>query len=115
MDFNFWIMLLKIIVFLPLILFLFYMSVKFGGNKLQSMQNGKFIKVLERVALSKENSLIVVKIGDKGYVLTSSAGKVDTLLELSAEELMRLETTKEIPQYESLKDFYQKVMKKKEG
>lgn len=115
MDFNFWIMLLKIVVFLPFILLLFYLSVKYGGNKLQGMQNGRFIKVIERVALSKENSLIVVKIGDKGYVLTSAAGKVDTLLELSDEELVKLEATKEIPEYASLKDFYQKVFRKKEG
>lgn len=115
MDFNFWIMLLKIVVFLPFILLLFYLSVKYGGNKLQGIQNGRFVKVLERVAISKENSLIVVKLGEKGYVLTSSAGKVDTLLELSDEELIKLEASKEIPEYASLKDFYKKVTTKREG
>lgn len=114
MDYNFWLMLLKIVVFLPLVLVLFYISIKYGGNKLQGIQNGRFIKVLERLPLSKENSLIVVKIGDKGYVLTSAQGKVDTLLELSQEELKKLETSKDIPQYATLKDFYQKVLKRKE-
>jgi flagellar protein FliO/FliZ len=114
MDFNFWIMLLKIVVFLPFILVLFYLSVKYGGSKLQRLQNGKFIKVLERVALSKEASLVVVRIGDKGYVLTSASGKVDTLLELSDEELKKLDASKDIPEYSSLKDFYQKVLKRKE-
>jgi flagellar protein FliO/FliZ len=115
MDFSFWIMLLKIIVFLPFILMLFYLSVKYGGSKLQGIQNGKFIKVLERVPLSKESSLIVVKIGEKGYVLTSSTGKIDTLLELNSEEIQSLEASREVPQYASLKEYYQKVMKKKEG
>lgn len=114
MDFNFWIMLLKIVVFLPFILLLFYLSVRYGGTKLQGIQNGKFIKVLERVTLSKENSLVVVKIGDKGYVLSSTAGKVDNLLELSHEELIKLEASKEIPEYTSFKEFYQKLMKKRE-
>ncbi len=114
MDYNFWIMILKIVVFLPLVLMLFYISIKYGGNKLQGIQNGRFIKVLERVPLSKENSLIVAKIGDKGYVLTSAQGKVDTLLELSEEELKKFEISKEVPQYASLKDFYQKVLKRKE-
>jgi flagellar protein FliO/FliZ len=107
-------MLLKIIVFLPFILLLFYLSVKYGGSKLQGIQNGRFIKVLERVPLSKENSLIVVKIGEKGYVLTSSTGKIDTLLELNSEEIQSLEVSREVPQYASLKEYYQKVMKKKE-
>ncbi len=115
MDYNFWIMLLKIVVFLPLILLLFFITLKYGGNKLQGIQNGRFIKVLERVSLSKENSLIAVKIGEKGYVLTSAAGKVDTLLELSEEELTKLEASKEIPEYASLKEFYQKTIKKREG
>jgi flagellar protein FliO/FliZ len=114
MDLNFWVMLLKIVVFLPFILVLFYLSVKYGSSKLQGIQNGKFIKVLERVPLSKENSLLVVKIGDKGYVLTSAAGKVDTLLEISEDELQNLEAAKVIPEYASLKDFYQKVLKRKE-
>ncbi|ERI91257.1 flagellar biosynthetic protein FliO [Clostridiales bacterium oral taxon 876 str. F0540] len=107
-------MILKIVVFLPFILFLFYLSVKFGGSKLQKIQNGKFIKVLDRVSLSKENSLVVVKIGQKGYVLSSSTGKIETLLELKEEELLKIEETKEIPEYASLKEFYQKVIKKKE-
>jgi flagellar protein FliO/FliZ len=101
-------------MFLPFILLLFYLSVKYGGSKLQGIQNGRFIKVLERVPLSKENSLIVVKIGEKGYVLTSSTGKIDTLLELNSEEIQSLEDCREVPQYASLKEYYQKVMKKKE-
>jgi flagellar protein FliO/FliZ len=113
MGFDFWIMLLKIVVFLPFILLLFYLSVKYGGNKLSKIQNGKFIKVLERSALSKENSLLVVKIGEKGYVLTSASGKVDTLMELSDEELKKLETPKETPEFATLKDFYQKTFKRK--
>lgn len=116
MDLNFWIMLLKIIVFLPFILILFYLSVKYGGSKLQQIQNGRYIKVLERVALSKENSLMVVKIGDKAYVMTSATGKVETLLEIDDNEIKKIEQLKQnqIPQYVSLKEFYQKVLKKKE-
>lgn len=113
-NFDFWLMLIKIIVFLPFILFLVYLSLKFGGNKLQNIQNGRYIKVLERVPLSKENSLLVVKIGDKGYVLTSAAGKIDTLLQLDEAELKKIEESKQILEYANLKEFYQKVLKKKE-
>lgn len=114
MDSSFWFMLLKILVFLPIVLIIFYVSVKFGGSKLQLLQNGRFIKVLERVALSKENSLLVVKIGEKGYVLASSNGKVEKLMELEDNELLQIEAVKDLPQYSSLKEIYEKVLKKKE-
>jgi flagellar protein FliO/FliZ len=87
---------------------------KYGTRKLQNMQNGKFIKVLERVPISKDNSLIVVKIGDKGYVLTSSASSIDKLMELKDDELKKLENTNSIPEYKNMMEFYKKVFKKKE-
>lgn len=114
MDSSFWFMLFKIIIFLPIVLIIFYVSVKFGGNKLQSLQNGRFIKVLERVALSKENSLLVVKIGEKGYIFTSSNNKIEKLMELEEHELVNIENNKELIQYTDLKDIYEKVFKKKE-
>lgn len=113
-NFSFWVMLLKIVVFLPFIILLIYLSMKYGTKKLQDMQSGKFIKVLERVPISKDNSLVVVKIGDKGYVLTSSSAKIDKLMELSEEELIQLQSSSSIPQYKSMKEFYDKVFKKKE-
>jgi flagellar protein FliO/FliZ len=111
---DFWIMLLKIVVFLPFILFLVYLSLKYGGNKLQHMQNGRYIKVLERVPLSKENSLLVIKLGEKGYVVSSAAGKVEKLLEIDEDELNKIETSKNIVEYTDLKQYYRKLFKKKE-
>ncbi|MDW8799652.1 flagellar biosynthetic protein FliO [Clostridium sp. A1-XYC3] len=113
MDLQFWWMLLKILIFLPFILLLIYTSMKFGGNKLQNMQNGRYIKVIERATISKENSLVVVKIGDKGYVMASTNGKLEIISELSKEEIVKIETLRTIPQYNSLKDFYQKSGLKK--
>lgn len=104
MDSEFWIMLLKIIVFLPFILILIYISLKYGGERLQNLQNGKFIKVLERTALTKENTLLVAKIGNKGYVLSSANGKVEILLEISDEELKALEKNFTINQFSNFKD-----------
>lgn len=109
MDLQFWWMLFKIIIFLPFILMLIYISMKFGGSKLQNIQNGKYIKILERAPISKENSLLVVKIGQKGYVMTSTNGKIEIISELSQKEIIEVEASKAIPQYENLKDFYEKT------
>lgn len=113
MDLQFWWMLLKILIFLPFILLLIYASMKFGGNKLQDIQNGRYIKILERAAISKENSLVVVKIGDKGYVMASTNGKLEIISELDREEIVKIEALRTIPQYNSLKDFYEKSGLKK--
>lgn len=108
MDLQFLGMLLKIIIFLPFILLLIYISIKYGGNKLQDMQNGRYIKIIERAAISKENSLLVVKIGEKGYVMSSVNGKLEIVSELDEKEILKVEASRAIPEYESLKDFYEK-------
>lgn len=108
MDLQFLWMLFKIIIFLPFILLLIYISIKYGGNKLQDIQNGRYIKILERAAISKENALLVVKIGEKGYVMSSVTGKLEIVSELEKEEISKIESARAIPQYESLKDFYEK-------
>lgn len=114
MGLQFWVMLFKIIICLPFVLILIYISVKFGGNKLQNIQNGKYIKILERTPISKENSLLVVKIGEKGYVLSSTVGKINIISELSKDEILNIEASKTIPQYADFKDFYSKLKFKKE-
>jgi flagellar protein FliO/FliZ len=108
-------MLLKVVIFLPGILGLIYLSLKYGGARLQDMQNGRFIKILERVPVSKENSLLVAKIGEKGYVMASTNGKLEILLELKDEELHKIETSKVAleAQYGSVKDLYDKLNRRK--
>lgn len=111
MDGQIWLMLLKIIIFLPFVLLLIYISAKFGGSKLQSIQNGRYIKVLERVPLSKENNLMVVKIGEKGYIMSSTQGKVEILMDMNDGEIQKVQNPHEISQYtayEALKEFYKK-------
>ena len=71
-------MFLQVLVFLPFVLLLIYLSLKVGGTKLQSLQNNKFIKIYERTAVSKDNSLIIAQIG-KGYVLASCNGRLEVL------------------------------------
>jgi len=115
MDGQIWLMLIKIIIFLPCVLILIYLSAKFGASKLQSMQNGKYIKVIERVPLTKESSLVVTKIGEKGYVLSSSNGGINILTKLSDEELLQVESRlkEPMPEFVSIKEFVLKKLKLK--
>jgi len=113
-DGEFWILLFKIIVFLPFILLILYLSLKYGGNKLQKLQDGRYMKILDRVALSKENSILVVKIGEKAYAVSSGSKEIRILFELPKEEILIIESSKEIPQYEDMKELFKKLIMKKE-
>lgn len=89
MDGQFWITLLKILVFFPFIIALILILGKIG-SKFNLGTNNKFMKVLERLPLSKDNSLLVVKIGDKAYLISSSQGKTEILRELEPSELEKI-------------------------
>ena len=99
-------MILKLIAALLVILPLIYVSIKYGGNKLQNMQNGNYMRVLERLTLTKENSLLVIKIGEKGYIFSSSGNKLEILMELDSEEIKKIQESKTITQYKNLNEFY---------
>ncbi|WP_410506212.1 flagellar biosynthetic protein FliO [Haloimpatiens sp. FM7315] len=114
MDREFFYTLLKLLIFLPFILICIYMVLKYGGNKIQDLQNSKYIKVFERVQLSKDNSILVVKIGEKGYVITNSNKGIEILMSVSNEELTEIEKSKKIPQYDSLNEIYQRFKKRKD-
>lgn len=89
-------MILKLIIFLPFVLFLIYLSLKYGGNKLQNFQNGKFIKIIERVQVSKDNSLLIAEIGDKTYLMSSTTSGLDIKRELTEDEIVNLKAKEEI-------------------
>lgn len=114
MDLQFLTTLFKLIVFLPFIIMLIYISIKYGGGKLQDLQKGKYMKILDRLSLSKENNILVVKIGEKAYVVSSVQGKIEILFEVPREDIIKIECSREIPEYHSIKDLINKLKSKKE-
>ncbi|KAA8675194.1 flagellar biosynthetic protein FliO [Clostridium sp. HV4-5-A1G] len=109
MDLQFWWMLFKVILSLLFIVLLIYIFAKYGGQKFKSIQGSRYINILERTQLSKENSLFVIKIGEKGYVISSSNGKVEIICELPEKELSKVESMKNVYEYKNLGDLYRKT------
>ncbi len=95
----------RLIVALLIILPLIYLSLKFGGNKLQNVQNGNYMKVLEKISVSKENSLLVIKIGEQGYVFSSTGDKMEIIMKLTGEQISKIEESKKITQYKNMNEF----------
>jgi flagellar protein FliO/FliZ len=111
MDLNFFGMFIQLILALGVTLGLIFLTFKLMGTKVNSINNSKYIKVIERVQVSKENTVLVVKIGKKGYVMTSTTGHMGKLSELSEDEINLIEEEKK-KAAEEMTENYKKLMLK---
>lgn len=73
------------------IILLAYFGTKWFSKKYSRMSSGRYMQVLERMALGQDKSLALIKIGRKVYLFGVSAKGVDNLCtfdegEISAEE-----------------------------
>lgn len=83
MDFSFLSQILLLMILLPIIIVLIYITLKFGGKYMGgNISNGKLIRVIERVQLSQNSFLAVVIIDDKPYVISSGDKGINILKEL---------------------------------
>lgn len=94
MDLEFLGMISQLILALGLTLGLMFLTFKLMGTKLDSINKNKYIRVIDKVQITKENFILIVKIGAKGYIITSATGHMEKLLELSEEEIDKLEADK---------------------
>lgn len=86
---------LKLICSLIIILALIYLSYKLSNDKLSKYTQSKYIKILERTQISKDAYILVVKAGEKGYILSVTNNNVEKLNELTKDEVLSLEKSKE--------------------
>ena len=115
MDYNYFIMIVKLVFSLAIVLGAIYLISKVTSNKLQELNKNKYIKVLERTQISKDTMISVVKVGDKGYVMSTSQGRCTKIDDLSLDDIKKIESLKEKEIQVSQKayqDTYDKVIKK---
>jgi len=115
MDLNFFGMFVQLILALGVTLGLIFLTFKLMGTKINSINNNKYIKVVERVQVSKENTILVVKIGKKGYVITSTTGHMGKLSELSEDEIDLIEEEKKKAAEEITENYKKLMLKSKKG
>lgn len=92
MESNFYLQVLKVFVLLPVVILLIVVVLKNGGKYLSNMNNGRIIKVNERVALGKDTFLIVATIGDKPYLLSSGQNGIEIIKELDEDIVPKYKT-----------------------
>lgn len=87
-------MIIKLIISLLVILGLIFILFKLSNKKINDMNENKYINVIDRCQIDKDSYILIVKIGKKGYVMSSSAGKIEKLEELSEEEIISIQNEK---------------------
>lgn len=87
-------MILNLLISLILIIGLIFILFKLSNKKINDINNNKYIKVVDRVQIGKDSHILIVKIGKKGYVMSSSVGKTEKLEELSEEEMFSIQNEK---------------------
>lgn len=103
-------LIIKLLLALVVVFGLMFLLVKLSNNKLNKINHGKYIKVLERTNLSKDNSIILLKVGKKGYIIGSSSKGIEKLEEISEEEIALIDENKE-KQKEEINQQYEEIIK----
>lgn len=87
-------MILKLIISLVTILGLILILFKLSNKKINDINDNKYINVIDKVQISKDSSILIIKIGKKGYVMSSSGGKTEKLQDLSEEDMISIQKEK---------------------
>ena len=95
MDFEFIKMCLNMILSLSIVLILIFVLAKISGNKINSINNKRYMKIIDRLIITRENSLIIVKVGYKAYLLSCSSKRIDKIDEIPIEEVEKIEIKKQ--------------------
>lgn len=105
MDFIF--MFFRLIIALIVVIFLMMLSLKLSNKGLDKINGKRYMKVVDKVQLGKDSFIAIVKIGDKGIVMSVNPSKSEILEEISLEEVERIEKEKK----ESIEDMTKTVDK----
>ena len=89
-EINFGALILRMLIFLGLILLIIFFLLKRVLPLLvpSAQSRTKSIRILERVQIDQRKSLIIAEIQEKVYLLGSSDGQINILVELDREKIL---------------------------
>ena len=75
---------LKLIILLPLVLFLAYVFIRYGLSRIGGGVPGRVsqMRIVDRINLNAKNSIFVVEIAGQYYLIASGEGKTSLLKEM---------------------------------
>uniref|UniRef100_UPI0010343D4F flagellar biosynthesis protein FliZ n=1 Tax=Clostridioides difficile TaxID=1496 RepID=UPI0010343D4F len=104
--------LLKILICIPIILILIVLSLKISQGTLLKKYNDKYVKILDIVNISQNNSIIILKIGEEGCIMASSYSSMSKIKDLTKEEILKIENDIKARNFK-IQDFKMERIKKK--
>lgn len=87
MNSSFLLQILYLLFLLPCIIFLIYVTLKFGGKHISNLSKGRIIRVIERVQLTPNTFIAVVLINNKPFVVSSGEKGLQIIMELEEEAI----------------------------
>ena len=104
----------KLILSLTTVLLLIFLVFKVLGNKVNDINNKKYMKIIDRLQITKDNSIVIVQIGKKGYIMSSSTKGMEKIEELEKEQLQVIEEMKK-QSLNEMQSVYNKAFVKLKG
>ena len=96
------------------VLILAYLSSKYIGKMNLKQANSKHMQIIERVFINQDKTLMIVKIFQKYYVVSSTNQSISLLFELSLEEVEELNISNQSVEAFSFKTILDKIKKSEE-
>ena len=85
---------LNLVLVIPIVLLLFFIAIKMGKTSFSKIGMHNHVSVLEKINLSKDSSVLVLKVGEEGCVGVLTSSGFETIQKLNQEELKKLEDKK---------------------
>lgn len=78
---------INLIELVPVVILLIFISLKLSQKSLSKIGSGSYINVLEKLNLSKDIYLLLIKIGNTGCVIVVSSNNTKVIKNLSENEI----------------------------
>ncbi|MGL5633656.1 MAG: hypothetical protein ACRCX8_09105 [Sarcina sp.] len=85
---------LKLVLFAGGLLLILVAFLRKAKDKMEILSSGKYVKILEKTQISKNEYIYVFKTGEEGTVILSSTNGMQKIKDLSKEEILKLEYDK---------------------
>ena len=78
---------INLIVLVPVVVLLIFISLRLSKKSLSKIGSGSYVKVLEKINLSKDICLYVIKSGNTGCIIVTSNNNTQVIKKLNEDEI----------------------------
>jgi len=97
------------------VLYLSYLFSRYLAIGAAKINKSKYIKIIDRVVLGQDKALIIAEIGEKYYLIGSSAQSIQILTELGKEDVPDVSLSEKISDNVTFKDAFLGILSRKEN